>query len=127
MTRSLCLFAITSLIAVQGCGSGGASASGSSPSRNASTIGTSSGHLVDANGFTLYQASGSCTGSCLMIWPPATVSQTPTATGSASQAKMGLSSGQATYSGQLLYYFDEDGSAGQTNGNGVGGFSVVSP
>jgi predicted lipoprotein with Yx(FWY)xxD motif len=140
MKRSMCLFIVSGLIVMSGCGSSGSSPSyGTSttptPSgtttttsgRNSSTIGTSGGHLVDADGYTLYESASSCTGGCLTVWPPFDASQNPSVTGSANAASIGLQSGQVTYKGELLYYFDDDTEPGQTNGSGVGGFTLVSP
>jgi predicted lipoprotein with Yx(FWY)xxD motif len=120
------LFIVSGLIALSGCG--GSSNSGTTVSgRSAASLGTTSGHLVDANGFTLYSSPSACTGSCLTVWPPLDASQNPSATGSVSAGSIAILSGQVTYKGSLLYYFDDDTAAGQTNGSGVGGFSLVSP
>ena len=132
MKNSAYMFVAFSIL-ISGCGSGGASSYGSSASsglataRNASTLGTSSGHLVDANGYTLYESASSCTGSCLTVWPPLLAAQDPAVTGGASAASVGLQSGQVTYKGQLLYYFESDTAPGETSGSGVGGFTLVSP
>lgn len=97
------------------------------PSESAVAIGVSSGHLVDASGFTLYDTPNACTGSCLTAWPPFNASQVPAATTGASQPAIALSAGQVTYNGHLLYYFNTDVIPGQINGSGVNGFSLVSP
>jgi predicted lipoprotein with Yx(FWY)xxD motif len=139
MKRSMCLFMVSGLIAMSGCGSSASSpnygatttptpgSTTTTTGRNSSAIGTSGGHLVDADGYTLYESASSCTGGCLTVWPPFDASQNPSVTGSASAASIGLQSGQVTYNGELLYYFDTDTAPGQTNGSGVGGFTLVSP
>ena len=134
MTKMICLFIITGLSAalLGGCGSSGsspsygASGSGGTSGRNAASIGTESGHLVDANGFALYETAGSCTSTCLTVWPPVDASTVPTAEAGVTGA-IALSGGQVTYNGHLLYYFESDTSAGQATGNGEGGFSLVTP
>ena len=94
---------------------------------DATSIGVSLGHLVDAHGFTLYDTQSTCTGGCLTVWPPVTASQTPNATGGASQTAIGLSAGQVTYNGLLLFYFQSDTLPGQVGGNGVNGFAIIAP
>ena len=95
--------------------------------RSAVSIGVSNGHLVDANGFSLYETEAACTGSCLLVWPPMTATTAPTATGTASQAAIGLFGNQVSYAGSLLYYFQSDSAPGETNGSGVGGFTLAVP
>jgi predicted lipoprotein with Yx(FWY)xxD motif len=122
------LVVASSLLAVFGCGSSSTSpTSNSAAVRSAVSIGVSNGHLVDANGFTLYDTPAACTGTCLTVWPPLTASTVPTATGGASQAAIALNAGQVTYNGHLLYYFESDTVPGQVTGNGMEGFSIVSP
>jgi predicted lipoprotein with Yx(FWY)xxD motif len=139
--KAVYLFIVFGLIATSGCGgssAGLATYGGSTPTTGvtpatSSTLGTSTlnesnPYLVDGNGRTLFQASSPCTGSCLTVWPPFTASQIPTAAGSAVQGSIGLSDGQVTYNGQLLYYFESDTSPGQTSNGGNSQFSlVVSP
>ncbi len=89
--------------------------------------------LDDAKGFTLYRFTNdgmdksNCTGSCATLWPPLTVPA-----GTAGTAIAGQMSGfgtikrsngtlQVTYHGMPLYTYAGDTSAGQTNGQGVGG------
>ncbi|MFI5231342.1 MAG: hypothetical protein ACHQSE_02400 [Gemmatimonadales bacterium] len=95
--------------------------------RSAASIGVSGGHLVDANGFALYDTPAACTGACLTSWPPVDASQVPAATGGASAAAIALSAGQVTYNGHLLYYFESDTAPGQTSGSGIDGFALVAP
>jgi predicted lipoprotein with Yx(FWY)xxD motif len=91
--------------------------------------------LVDGQGRTLYlfaQDTGSastCTGDCSSDWPPVPVSGTPTATGGASTAALGVTAGangirQLTYSGHPLYYFVADAKAGQTRGQAIDEFGA---
>jgi predicted lipoprotein with Yx(FWY)xxD motif len=93
--------------------------------------------LVDAKGYTLYRyskdtsTSSACTGSCAATWPPLTV-----AAGTAPSGASGITglatlrradgTEQVTYKGMPLYLYVGDTAAGQANGNGVGGFTVVS-
>lgn len=93
--------------------------------------------LVDAQGNTLYlfdQDTGktsACTGACIAAWPALTVTGSPTAgagvtanlLGTAQQADGSM---QVTYNGHLLYLFSGDGAAGDTTGEGVNGFFVIS-
>jgi predicted lipoprotein with Yx(FWY)xxD motif len=97
------------------------------PTRSAASIGVSGGHLVDANGFALYDTPAACTGTCLTVWPPFDASQVPVAKAGVSQAAIALSAGQVTYNGHLLFYFDTDTAPGMVNGSGVNGFTLVSP
>jgi predicted lipoprotein with Yx(FWY)xxD motif len=117
----------SSIFAILACSSSKSPTSTTTPTRSSASIGVSGGHLVDANGFALYDTPVACTGSCLTIWPPVDASQVPTATGGASAAAIALSAGQVTYNGHLLYYFDSDTAPGQTSGSGVNGFTLVSP
>lgn len=117
----------SSLFAIFGCGSSTKSPTSTTAVRSAASIGVSGGHLVDANGFALYDSPAACTGACLTTWPPLDATQVPAATGGASSAAIALSAGQVTYNGNLLYYFESDTAPGQTSGSGVGGFSLVSP
>jgi predicted lipoprotein with Yx(FWY)xxD motif len=116
----------SSVFAILACSSS-KSPTSTAATRSSASIGVSGGHLVDANGFALYDTQAACTGSCLTTWPPLTATQTPTATGGASAAAIALSAGQVTYNGHLLYYFESDTAPGQTSGSGVAGFTLVSP
>jgi predicted lipoprotein with Yx(FWY)xxD motif len=140
MKNAIKLFIFSTLvIGLSGCGTNGSinpygtstpttpTSTPTSTGRNSSEIGVASGHLVDASGFALYVTGSSCTGSCLTVWPPDDASSAPTATGGANQSLIGLSSGQVTYRGRALYYFESDTASGQANGNGVGGFSLATP
>ncbi|HEX9505075.1 MAG TPA: hypothetical protein VGA62_03610, partial [Acidimicrobiia bacterium] len=87
--------------------------------------------LVDVNGRTLYEldrdtaTSATCTGACTSIWPPLTVSGTPTAGTGLDAAKLATLDGpnghQVTYGGHPLYTFANDKAAGDVNGQGFAG------
>jgi predicted lipoprotein with Yx(FWY)xxD motif len=94
--------------------------------------------LVGANGRTLYLFSSdtgtqsTCTGACAQTWPPFTTSGAPTVGSGATQSLLGTTTRsdgtvQVTYNGHPLYYFASDAKAGDTTGEGVNGFQVVSP
>ncbi len=122
------LVAAASLFAMLGCGDSSSTPTSTTPAtRSSASIGVSGGHLVDANGFALYDTPAACTGACLTVWPPMDATVAPTAMVGASQSAIALSAGQVTYNGHLLYYFDTDTSPGMTNGSGVNGFTLVSP
>lgn len=93
--------------------------------------------LVTSTGMTLYRYSkdtagrSNCSGSCASIWPPLVLPKglkAPTAgkgvshLGTVRRANGKL---QVSYDGEPLYLYQGDKSAGQVNGNGVAGFSVV--
>lgn len=84
--------------------------------------------LVTVNGgHSLYEhPTGSCTGSCLNIWPPLLMpAGTTIPKGAACLATVPLGTHlQVTYHGQRLYTFTGD-SGHSVNGNGVAGFKVA--
>jgi predicted lipoprotein with Yx(FWY)xxD motif len=106
---------------------------------NNSVVTTKSGsvgqYLADPSGKTLYTydadtaTSSSCTGSCLDTWPAyidsGATTGLPTNVSTIKRSDNGEM--QYTYKGKPLYYFESDSSAGQVNGNGVGGFYVATP
>ncbi len=108
---------------------------------NVAEVGTFGQALVDGTGRSLYlftndtQNSGtsSCTGECLVEWPPLFTDGEPVAGEGVDQSMLGtitLADGttQVTYNGWPLYYFHEDAAAGDANGQGVGGvWFLVSP
>jgi predicted lipoprotein with Yx(FWY)xxD motif len=108
---------------------------------NVAEVGTFGQALVDGEGRTLYlftndtQNSGtsSCTGDCLVAWPPLFTDGDPVAGEGVDAALLGtiaLPDGttQVTYNGWPLYYYAEDTAPGDVNGQGVGGvWFVVSP
>jgi predicted lipoprotein with Yx(FWY)xxD motif len=117
----------SSLCAMIACGSSSTTTTQSTATRSSAAIGVSGGHLVDANGFALYDTPAACTGTCLTVWPPFDATVAPTAKAGVSQTAIAVTGGQVTYNGHLLYYFDTDTSPGMTNGAGVNGFALVSP
>jgi predicted lipoprotein with Yx(FWY)xxD motif len=108
---------------------------------NVAEVGTFGQALVDAEGRTLYlftndtQNSGtsSCTGDCLVNWPPLLTDGDPVAGEGVDDSMLGtitLPDGttQVTYNGWPLYYYHEDTAAGDANGQGVGGvWFLVTP
>jgi predicted lipoprotein with Yx(FWY)xxD motif len=90
-------------------------------------------YLTDGKGRTVYifakdkGSKSSCSGACTKEWPPVPTSGTPTASGSATGSMAGTTTRsdgatQATYAGHPLYYFAEDTSAGDMNGQGENDF-----
>ena len=98
-------------------------------------------YLTSADGKALYvyakdttPGKSACNGQCATNWPPLTVPA-----GAAATAATGVSgtigtvtrddgTTQVTYNGKPVYYFSGDKSAGQTNGQGIGGvWSVATP
>jgi predicted lipoprotein with Yx(FWY)xxD motif len=108
---------------------------------NVSEVGTFGEALVDGQGRSLYlftndtQNSGasSCTGDCLVKWPPLLTAGDPVAGEGVDAAMLGtitLPDGttQVTYNGWPLYYFADDTAAGDTLGQGLGGvWFLVTP
>ena len=100
---------------------------------NVAEVGTFGQALVDGTGRSLYlftndtQDSGtsSCTGECLVNWPPLLTDGEPVAGTGVDTAMLGtitLPDGttQVTYNGWPLYYYIDDAAAGDANGQGVG-------
>ena len=91
--------------------------------------------LVDAAGMTLYELTqdsptfSACRGSCAALWPPLTVTGTPTLAaglaGALSTLKRADGALQVEYNGMPLYTFTGDGQAGATNGECVLGVWFV--
>jgi len=104
-------------------------------------VGTFGEALVDGEGRSLYiftndtQDSGtsSCTGDCVVNWPPLLTDGDPVAGEGVDEAMLGtitLPDGttQVTYNGWPLYYYIDDAAAGDAMGQGVGGvWFLVSP
>lgn len=120
--------------------SSGASAS-TTPSTSTSSlsIGASTGsagtYLTGASGRALYlwaaDAGGrsSCSGACAKVWPPVTVSGSPTAASGVNASDLGTTTRsdgtkQVTYKRHPVYYFIGDKSAGTTNGQGRHAFGA---
>jgi len=115
-----------------GCGSNGGapdSSGGSTATVSARTVSGVGTVLVSSTGSTLYvteQDSGGvvrCAAECAMVWPPLTVSGTPTAgdgiTGALATVSRPDGTTQVTYNGSPLYSFSLDPGPGQVKGNGV--------
>ena len=95
--------------------------------------------LVTQNGYTLYYDKSdtattiACTGGCAQIWPPLVLPRgvrTAKAGPGVSQSDLGDvrrpdGTLQVTFAGHPLYRYVGDGAAGETKGQGVGGFYVV--
>ena len=86
--------------------------------------------LVDANGMTLYrndQEIGGvikCTGGCTSVWPPLTVTGTPTAgsgVGQLTTLTRPDGTTQVESANWPLYHFAADKAAGDTKGDGIAG------
>jgi predicted lipoprotein with Yx(FWY)xxD motif len=90
--------------------------------------------LVNTAGMTLYiygkdpgNGTSKCAGQCLTIWPPATVTSTPTygsGTPPASDFKVSATK-QLVVNGFPLYTFSSDTAPGDTTGQGIGDFNVA--
>lgn len=83
--------------------------------------------LTTAKRLTLYiQPTGTCTGSCLVIWPPLLLPSGQTVpTGASDLGTVSMSEGlQVTYNSMPLYTFYTD-SGKSVNGEGQGGFVVA--
>jgi len=82
--------------------------------------------LVDARGHALYlRTKGTCTGSCLALWPPLFTTGKPLAGAGVKASLLGTVKRrgklQVTYAGHPLYHFVQDTKAGDLKGEGVGG------
>lgn len=125
-----------------GAGSGSSQGPGASPAAGAPTIGTATSatlgaYLVGPNGLALYiktsdtANTSTCTGDCLANWPALTVAAGQTAvagtgvTGALGTFTRADGAIQVTYNGLPLYYWVADKKAGDTTGQGIGGFVVA--
>jgi predicted lipoprotein with Yx(FWY)xxD motif len=102
------------------------------PSSKGTTVMTASSSLgtilVDSNGMTLYEFKkdtpgvSNCEGACASLWPPLTVTVTPTETsdipGMLATITRSDGSKQVTYEGMPLYTFASDKAPGDTSGQG---------
>ncbi|NUL04898.1 hypothetical protein HRW07_17020 [Streptomyces lunaelactis] len=124
---------IAGALGLAGCGGGGGSG-GESAARDTSTIKAADSSLgrilVDGNGRTLYLFTGDsqntnamdCDAACLRLWPP--MEGTPKAGAGVDASRIGSTAAkgdktQATYAGHPLYYYADDKSAGDVNGQGI--------
>lgn len=140
------LLALALFVAATGCSDDKASnapdAAVSDASQTATTVSLSTtGHLVDKDGKTLYfyvndvasgnpQLSKCAVGTCLTKWP-AFDAQSPTVGTGLTATDFGRfdrgdgTGFQATWKGRPLYYYSLDASVGATTGDGVGGIWFV--
>jgi predicted lipoprotein with Yx(FWY)xxD motif len=93
--------------------------------------------LTDAKGMTLYYfkkdtaTTSACTGGCAQFWPPLLFSGSGTPSAGSATLPGTLSvvttanGAQVAYQGHLLYTFQKDTAAGQTNGQGFNGLWFV--
>ena len=115
----------------------GASTAGGPPTIGTATSATLGAYLPGPNGLTLYilttdsANTSTCSGGCATSWPPLTVpaGQSPVAgagvAGSLGTFTRADGSTQVTYNGLPLYSWVSDTKAGDTTGQGVGGFVVA--
>jgi LPXTG-motif cell wall-anchored protein len=116
------------------------SAGGSAPSTTGWTLSVAQNAqlgpiLVGPNGMTLYRFAkdslntSNCSGACSQLWPPLTVTGTPTV-GAGLPGTVGVitradGTRQVTYNGWPLYYYASDQKPGDVNGQGVKGVWFV--
>ena len=91
--------------------------------------------LVDGHGRTLYDfvadktTASTCYGACASLWPPLTVSGTPTAGSQIRASLLGTTkrtdgTTEVTYNGHPLYYFVSDTKPGDTTGQDINQFGA---
>ena len=114
------------------------------PAANSVTIGVTNSasmgsFLTGPNGMTLYvftvdkPDTSNCSGACATLWPaldvPAGTTITPPAGATGAFTLITGANGQmqVAYNHMPLYYFSKDTSAGDTNGQGIGGKWFVAP
>lgn len=129
--------AIAMLLA--GCGSSNSPSSGPPSGGGPETIAASSGSmgtfLTADEGRSVYLWEGdhgtasNCSSACAAVWPPVITKGAPKAGSGINAALLGTikrSDGatQVTYKGHPLYYYTQDTSKGQTNGEGSKGFGA---
>ena len=111
----------------------GSGSSGSTAAAVTTHSGPDGAYLTDAKGRTLYifskdtGSTSTCSGDCTKEWPPFTTSGTPTATGGATGSMVATTdrsdgTTQVTYAGHPVYYFADDESTGDMNGQGANDF-----
>lgn len=108
-----------------------ASSSSAKAATKVATANTTLGRvLVDKHGRTLYlfardkKGKSSCSGACVVYWPPLIASGKPKAIAGAKQSLLGTTRRadgrlQVTYRHHPLYRYAGDSSKGQTNGQGL--------
>ncbi len=95
---------------------------------HSSSIGGSGNYLMTGSGYTLYTTNGTCSSSCLRLWPLFYVKNpVPQPPLNANNFSYGTYDGQSdtVYNGHVLYTFVSDGLPGQISGNGVNGFYIL--
>ncbi len=126
-----------------GCGGAGAT-TGATPGAasgnvtvTSATSATLGSYLVGPNGLTLYTKASdtantsTCSGTCATNWPALTLTAGQQAvagagvTGTLASFARADGSMQVTYNGLPLYSWVQDTKAGDTTGQGVGGFVVA--
>jgi predicted lipoprotein with Yx(FWY)xxD motif len=137
---------IASLFVVLAACGGDTSSAASSPSPSAAqaplvktatatVAGASQTILVGANGMTLYYylpdkgGKITCTGQCLVNWPPLIVPSTKTSVAATSDitgkftllANTEANGSQVVYNNWPMYFWIKDKTPGDTTGQGVGG------
>lgn len=144
-TRSIVLAAVAamSLAACSNGSSGGAYGGGGSTSTSSGSDGAAAAVatadvgnlgtvLVDGTGRTLYLfesdsgTTSNCTGGCASTWPALLTVGTATADAGADSGMLGTTTRddgttQVTYDGHPLYLYSGDSTAGDANGQGIGG------
>src|SRR6185436_8242869 len=100
------------------------------PAQVSTTSGSLGVFLVDGQGRTLYVLDGEpegtsgCYDACAAAWPPLATTGDPIAAGDAVAKELSTSTRtdgitQVLYSGHALYTYAQDGSPGQTSGQGL--------
>lgn len=135
---AMIVVAAAAVLGLAACGGGGNGGGGSSSARDSSTIKIESSALgdilVDGSGHALYlytpdganATSSKCDAGCQQAWPP--VKGKPKAGAGVDASLIGTTTGssaQAIYAGHPLYYYAQDNSAGDVNGQGVGSIWYV--
>jgi predicted lipoprotein with Yx(FWY)xxD motif len=144
--RKSVLFAsapVAAALVIAGCGGGGGGYSQVAPSKTAGATPTvMRAHskfgeiLVDGRGRTLYDfvadktTSSTCYGACASLWPPLTVSGTPTGGAQLRASLLGTTkrtdgTAEVTYNGHPLYYFVSDTKPGDTTGQNISQFGAL--
>lgn len=102
----------------------------SAPSTGAATLAVADGHLVDADGMSVYffekdqGTTSACMDQCAQAWPAVVATGgKPTAGSELDASKLSTADGQVAdqvvYNGHLLYTFSGDKAPGDTNGKSI--------
>jgi predicted lipoprotein with Yx(FWY)xxD motif len=138
---------VAAALVIAGCGGGGGGGGGgyskAAPSKATSISATVAlapskfgNILVDGHGRTLYDfvadktTASTCYGACASLWPPLTVSGTPTAGPQVRASLLGTTkrtdgTTEVTYNGHPLYYFVTDTKPGDTTGQNINQFGAL--